>query len=160
VASRAWERRNERARAAGYANYYDYRAHDYGRRAPDTPRARGETLARLRGHRSASDLERMLRSGRVELVNTVTTVDANGRVGVDVLVTLNDGRTVEYRVTDRQTKRVGDLIDAMGTDAPPLVGSPRTLTRFGAADSELYEDPDGDMEHAQLVAEWEAGLER
>lgn len=157
MASTGWERRNARARAQGYDSYYDYRAHDYGRIPPAQPRARGATLARLRGHRSEADLERMLRSGRVELVNTVTTVDRRGRLGVDVLVTLSDGSTIEYRIDEKQAGRVGQTIDDMGSDAPPLVGSPRTLTRFGADESELWEDPD-DPEHAQLRDDWEQGL--
>jgi hypothetical protein len=146
------ERDNARARALGYESYYDWRAHDSGRIPPGEPRAQGERLAALRGHRGAADLERLLKSGRVELVNTVTTVDAKGRVGVDVLVTKDDGSTVEFRVSQPKAGQIGGVLDDMGSDAPPLVGSPRSLTSFGGASSEV---PDVDERD-----DYDEGLER
>lgn len=74
MASAAWERRNDRARALGYESYYDYRAHGYGRKAPREPRATGDELARLRGHRADSDLLRRLKAGDVELASSAQTV--------------------------------------------------------------------------------------
>lgn len=142
MASAAWERRNARARALGYKSYYDYRAHDNGRRPPDAPRLRGEALARSRGHRGEADLDRLIRSGRVELVNTISTVDARGKFGIDVLVTLADGRTIEFRIPERRAPAIGQLIDDMGGDAPQLVGSPRTLKRFG------HDEDDDELEAA------------
>lgn len=67
MASAYWQRRNAAARAKGYQNYYDYRAHGYGREAPEAPRATGERLRRLRGHAAGADLLALVRSGRVEL---------------------------------------------------------------------------------------------
>jgi hypothetical protein len=142
VASRSWAARNERARAAGYKNYYDYRAHNYGKSPPSAPRARGSELAMLRGHRSAADLERLIQSGRVELVNTVTTVNTQGRVGVDVLVALSNGETREFRLNFKQAQAMGQLVDDLGADAPPIVGSPRTLARFADVREAEFDEPD------------------
>lgn len=146
-------RDDARARAAGYASYYDYRAHDYGRIPPSEPRARGDRLAALRGHRSAADLDRALRSGRVELVNTMRTVDAKGRIGVDVLVTRDDGSTVAYRISDKQAARVGQVIDDMGSDAPPLVGSPRAIASFDDVGADEFDEPED-------FDDFDEGLER
>ena len=143
------ERDNARARAAGYQSYYDYRAHDYGRIPAGEPRATGDRLAALRGHRSAADLDRALRSGRVELVNTMRTVDRQGRIGVDVLVTRDDGSTTAYRISEAQAGRVGQVIDDMGSDAPPLVGSPRAVVTFGGGDAAEFDEPDDYDEFAE-----------
>lgn len=67
MASAYWQARNERARQAGYKNYYDYRVHGYGKEPPAAPRPTGERLRRLRGHAAAADLGSLIRSGRVEL---------------------------------------------------------------------------------------------
>src|SRR6266542_1984867 len=113
MASPAWERRNARAQARGYASYYDYRAHEYGRRPPSAPRARGARLAHLRGHRSGADLSRALRSGRVELVNVIQL----GPDEYEVLTTWGDGSQRTYRVKGKQL----DQVQAAITDvsAPP-----------------------------------------
>lgn len=140
MASAQWEKRNARARALGYDSYYDYRAHDYGRLAPSAPRASGDLLASLRGHRSASDLKRLLRSGRVDLVNTVSTIDNKGKLVVDVLATLDDGSQREFRLRGAQVIALGAFIDDMGTDAPPLVGSPRTLSRITGEEPDVIEE--------------------
>jgi hypothetical protein len=127
-----WAKRNARAKELGYRNYYDYRAHDNGRLPPHLPALRGSELARSRGHRSAADLERLLRSGRVELVSTAYSFDAKGKPVTIVLVTLApNGETREYQLRGEQPKKVAKLIDDMGADAPQLVGSPKTLARFG-----------------------------
>jgi hypothetical protein len=129
-----WQRRNARAIELGYRNYYDYRAHDNGRLPPSAPALRGDELARSRGHRSAADLEKLLRSGRVELVSTVHSFDANGKPVTTVLVQTSDGSTSEYVLRGKQPKKIAGVIDELGTDAPVLVGSPKTLARFGAGD--------------------------
>lgn len=142
MASANWERRNARARSLGYDSYYDYRAHDNGRLPPSEPRLSGEPLARSRGHRSAADLETLLRRGQVELVNTVTTIDAKGNRVVDVLVLTADGGQREFRLRGDRPQRIGQMIDDLGVDAPPLVGSPRTLRRFQDIDDAEFEDAD------------------
>lgn len=81
MAETAWSRRNKLARSKGYKDYYDYRAHDYGRVPASQPKARGETLARLRGHRSATDFEKLVGSGRVWAISQFPTRrDAKGRI--------------------------------------------------------------------------------
>ena len=142
MASAAWDRRNARARSLGYSSYYDYRAHDNGRLPPGEPRLRGEPLAASRGHRSAADLEALLRRGQVELVNTVTTIDARGNRVVDVLVLTSDGSQREFRLRGDKPKRISQLIDDLGVDAPPLVGSPRTLRRFHDIDDDEFDNAD------------------
>ena len=67
MASPYWQRRNAAARARGYKNYYDYRAHGYGREAPEAPRPTGELLRRRRGHAGYSDLSSLAANGRIEL---------------------------------------------------------------------------------------------
>src|SRR5215831_3084664 len=90
MASAAYERRNARARAEGYASYYDKRAR--GGRGPDAPRLKGEALARARGHRGQADLLKSLgptklvihrktqrsKDGKVQWVELMV-VDATGK---------------------------------------------------------------------------------
>jgi hypothetical protein len=65
MASAAWQRRNERARALGYRNYYDYRMHGYGATAPGVPPARGTEGEILRGHRGPAALRRFMQRRNV-----------------------------------------------------------------------------------------------
>jgi hypothetical protein len=148
AASGYWQKRNARAKELGYRNYYDYRAHDNGRLPPNLPALRGSELARSRGHRSAADLERLLRSGRVELVSTAHSFDAKGRPVTIALVTLApNGETREYQLRGDQPKKVARIIDDMGTDAPQLIGSPKTLARFGVdVDEEAGEAARGELD--------------
>lgn len=83
--SSAWEGRNARAQAAGFRNYYDYRAHDYGR---SEGKLAGDALRQARGHASAADLESTLASGRVVVLSQEPVGDR-----------LPDGRYREVRVT-------------------------------------------------------------
>ena len=83
----------------------------------------------------------------------MTTIDERGRLVVDVLVTLSNGETREFRIRENQTRRIGDLIDDLGTDAPPLVGSPRTMQRFVDAESAEFEDPDDFTDYGEAVRE-------
>jgi hypothetical protein len=122
---RGWQRRNARARALGYRNYYDYRIHEYGRLPPSEPSPPGQRRAQLRGHRSPTDLERLLRSGRVELVLVnVARRDKKGRLQeVDVLVTDDRGRQTQYRLTGRTLTRSGiaGIRDAINSLPPGVV---------------------------------------
>lgn len=109
MASSRWQARNARARSLGYKNYYDYRAHGFGAQPPAAPRASGEQLARLRGHRSAADLDRLVARGQVELVK-VDPGERDPRTGQwkrgDLIVTLSDGRELTFRLKGAQlTKR-------------------------------------------------------
>lgn len=103
-----WENRNARARTLGYKNYYDYRAHGYGATPPKAPRATGERLAALRGHRSAAGLNRLSRSGRVELVK-VNPGARDPKTGqwstAEVTLTLDDGSERTFRLRGSQLER-------------------------------------------------------
>lgn len=127
MASAAWEKRNASARAKGYASYYDYRAHGFGRIPPDQPRAKGEALRSLRGHASTADFERLLHSGRVELVNVVQT----GPARYELLVITSDGKQRSFTVRgQKQVDRLQALLrrpEAGGPEGPAIVGSPKSV---------------------------------
>ena len=123
MASAGWERRNARARAAGYRNYYDFRAHDNGRLPPSAPALRGELLARSRGHRGASDLQKAVDAGRVSMAQVYdTTKDSSGKVThVSMLVTDQRGNQRLYRVavgrmSVEQLEHLQASLDAQGVD--------------------------------------------
>ena len=122
MASSSWERRNARARSLGFRNYYDYRAHNYGR---SPAKLAGEGLRMARGHAGPADLARMLRSGRVAVLSQEPVPDtrrADGRYGeVRVTAQLTDGRQVRFRLrgrqlTNRQLSPLRDAVTDAGTD--------------------------------------------
>ncbi len=127
MASATWERRNARARAAGYRNYYDYRAHAYGRRPASEPAASGEQLARLRGHRGGADLRRELAAGRVSHVRALPPeLDPLGRIRrQELLVTYADGRqrTFVLKAQALDPERLRGLVDDL--DAAGIHYAPR-----------------------------------
>lgn len=51
----AWEKRNARAKALGYRNYYDYRIHEFGKLPPGAPAPTGAKRRQLRGHAGRAD---------------------------------------------------------------------------------------------------------
>lgn len=59
----AYERRNARARALGYRNYYDYRLHANGRIPPGPLTLDPAVRRRRRGHAGRSDFLRSLAEG-------------------------------------------------------------------------------------------------
>lgn len=135
MASSAWQKRNAAARAKGYRNYYDYRAHDFGKMPPGTPRASGEKLRRLRGHASTSDLNRAIASGRVELVNVVQT--GSDPPTFDVLVVMSDGSQRRYTLKGEQAvARFTRQLEAEGPDGEParlrVIGTPNAKKRLDA----------------------------
>lgn len=105
--SPAYERRNQRARAAGYRSYYDYRAHDNGRLPPDVAPIKGERLGRLRGHRSAADLERSVKTGSlVMVVNHSERDPSSGQyTWVEVVTVDPSGRERSFRLRGPQLRR-------------------------------------------------------
>ncbi len=105
MASSAWERRNAKARALGYKNYWDYRTHGYGAAAPTAPRPRGEEFARLQGRRSARGLEGLLDRDQVELVKFWPRPDS-----FEIVVTLSDGSEKTFRLNKRQMKDTDRLM--------------------------------------------------
>lgn len=105
--STSWQRRNDRARSLGYRNFYDYRAHDYGKLPPSAPRLRGGELRVARGHAGPADLQRLISRGRVSTMfqEPVGERDDAGRYReVRVTVQLNDGSQQRFRLRGRQLK--------------------------------------------------------
>ena len=155
--SPAWQRRNARAQALGFRNYYDYRAHNYGRRPPSEEPARGPELARLRGHRGPADLDRALSRGDVELMNVIQT--STDPPEFEVLVTRADGSTATYRVRgDAAIGRLNKQIDQLGPGGPKIIGSPpqrRALrgTGLDRSDDELLAAEERAAEEQALADE-------
>jgi hypothetical protein len=145
VASAAWERRNELARAEGFRNYYDKRT----RRTPGAPKPSREELRRRRGHAGPTDLTRLLKTGRIELINFVQT--SYTPATFDLLCTMKDGSQRSFTLRgERPVTRFRLTIDDLGADAPQLTGSPSGLSR-------LLEDEELDEELAAHEAELEEG---
>jgi hypothetical protein len=156
-------------RPLGYSSYHDYRAHDYGRRPASEPRARGAELTRLRGHRSAADLARLITNGAGPkkgprhldaelLMVTVTRRDTKGHVReVEVLVTLSDGSQRSYvlrgqAVSQQNLDQLRRAVEernrgAGGADTMLTVDSPGKRRRLFAGDE--------DDEEAELELELE-----
>lgn len=118
MASRYWQARNARARALGYQNYYDYRAHGYGRTPPGAPRAKGPELRRLRGHAGPEDFRSLVRRGRVEMV-IVDATDRDRKTGkfrrARLDVTLDDGGQQDFwlrgsQLTPDKAKQLGQFL--------------------------------------------------
>ncbi len=125
MASQAWERRNAKARAAGFKNYYEYRT----RKTPGAPKPTREELRRRRGHAGPRDLEKLVKSGRVELVNVVQV--GYDPPAFDVLCIMDDGTQRSFTLKgEAATRRFRAAVDAAGADAPQLVGSPKGRARF------------------------------
>lgn len=101
MASAAWEKRNAKARAAGYRNYYDYRLHDYGRLPPVLPLESGTVAKRRRGTRGKAALKRQLaKPTQVGLIVEVPEAhDAEGQwTKMRFIVMRTDGKIDEYVV--------------------------------------------------------------
>jgi hypothetical protein len=113
VASAAWERRNARARAAGFKNYYEQRT----RRTPGAPKPSREELRRRRGHAGPSDFTRLLKSGRIELINVVQT--SYTPATFDLLCTMQDGSQRSFTLRgEAPVTRFRLTVDDLGADAP------------------------------------------
>lgn len=125
MASAYWQRRNEAARAKGYKNYYDYRAHGYGRDAPDAPRATGERLRRLRGHAAGSDLLAAARSGRIELaIVEPGSKGGDGRYrSARIVATMDDGSERTFWLRGKQFDQGAALGQAIRDGGAVLLDS-------------------------------------
>lgn len=146
MASDRWARRNARARSLGYRNYYDYRTHDYGAAPPAAPRPRGEQLSRLRGHRGASDLERLAQSGRIDLVKVLprNKDPQTGQWKSALLrVTLEDGSERDFEIRGKQMdlERMKELRATLVTGGASVLDSPSLdlFGRFSQDEDELEE---------------------
>jgi hypothetical protein len=71
-----YAKRNAKARALGYRNYYDYRVHNHGRIPAGEAAPTGEVKQRLRGHRGRVDFLNSLGEGDViSLVSHISTIE-------------------------------------------------------------------------------------
>lgn len=123
--SASYQRRNAKARALGYRNYYDYRIHGAGKIPPgeDVP---SDLRDIQRGHRSLQDLVNLLHSGRVSAITPTGGIrDESGKYEtIHFTITTKDGRTKTYRLTDRQLtqnnlKMIRDIIEQQDIDYLP-----------------------------------------
>lgn len=128
--SSSYQRRNERARALGYRNYYDYRIHDHGRLAPNVapPAAGSAERTRLRGHRGTADLVRTLKPGDVIVVPDGlpdVTKDAKGRYAkIEVLVLRDDGLSDRFTIRRRTYEQMAGLLEKMSGKGAMFSPSP------------------------------------
>ena len=131
----AWERRNARARAEGFKNYYEKRT----RQTPGAAKPKPDELARRRGHSGAADLKRLVKSGRVEQIIVIQT--GFGKTPTfDVLVILSDGTQKSYVVKgEAAAARMRDFLSGPGggpIEGVRIVGSPKGVKKF-TEDAEL-----------------------
>lgn len=155
----AYDRRNARARAAGFKNYYEQRIRGGVEQArPSTPRPEGEELSRMRGHRGPADLEQLLASGRVEMVTAIAPSggrDDKGRWrAIDWRITLDDGSdkdfTIRASITPEQLNRLRDAIRDQGILylPRPSVDVFRLFAESDEEDEDEYDLEAGDLEEA------------
>jgi hypothetical protein len=123
-----YARRQAKAKALGYENYYARRIRVGA--PPSAPKPTGAELARVRGHRSAADLKKLLESGRAELLHVVRTSDAFDRLRIDALLQLNDGSSHEFTLDERRVQSVRAKVDRNGPQVVLLIGSPKTTQLF------------------------------
>lgn len=153
--SSSWDKRNARAQALGYRNYYDYRVHDNGRIAPERRPLRGERLTRARGHRGAADFRTLLQSGRVDLL-TMIDVERNaaGQVtAIHVQTITAEGKIQSWRLTGdaADPRRFVAIIEGIDPGVPlQLVGSPRLINtlRRGDRDEDELDELEAEAEQA------------
>lgn len=120
-------RDNARARALGYASYYDWRAHGSGRVPPDQPRLSGAALARARGHDSRADLQDAVRADSLVAVSGFSR-GADGRfTSINLTHVKPDGSERQYTIRgaalqrDRLIELLAELDDLDVTVDPYLV---------------------------------------
>lgn len=117
-----YARRQAKARSLGYGSYYQRRIRAGA--PPSAAPARGERLAKLRGHRSSRDLERAIRPGTLLFAGDFER-DADGRlVWIDVrLVDEATGKDRTFRIQGKDmtadtAKRLLSAIDDAGATTP------------------------------------------
>ena len=101
MASSAWEKRNAKARAAGYRNYYDYRVHNYGKRPARETVGQAER-EKYQGKRGPAQLRRALKTpDRIALIIELPASYRGSTGEVEVMrynVTFTDGDIREYLI--------------------------------------------------------------
>lgn len=121
--SAAWEKRNAKARALGYRNYYDYRAHDYGKQPASAPPAQGARLRRLRGHAGRADFLADLGEGDLIIMpNGLSSIefDEDARDGegayVEIVKLVIDGDTGADRTYILRNLTRDELIETIAAE--------------------------------------------
>lgn len=127
--SSAYQRRNERARAAGFRNYYDQRVRGGVARArPDVAAPSGAELARARGHRGTADLIRTLRPGDVIVVpDGLPDIrkDQRGRYAkIEVLVLRGDGSTDRFTMRRKTYDQMAGVLEKIAAKGAMFSPSP------------------------------------
>lgn len=154
--SAGYQRRNLRAQALGYGNYYDYRIHDNGRRPPGSPISKGQR-SRARGHRGKADFLRAIRPGDIILLPdgiAAIAKDSKGRfIRVDKLLLKAKSGTSEMFTIRRQTydqmvKLIADEAKRGAIWSPSPSLDQRRLVRVADQPDDDY-DADDDGERNQ-----------
>ncbi len=103
--------RQRRARAQGFAGYYEQRT----RRSPGAAKPSTSELARRRGHRSRSDLLRDVRDGDiVSVVSSNRRADGSyTRIDISVLGADGEERTYQLRGKQLADERIAELDELM-----------------------------------------------
>lgn len=148
----AYQRRNQRARAAGYRNYYDQRLHAGAPPGAALPPKGSPERSRLRGHRGAADLVRTLRPGDVIVVPDGLpdiAKDAKGRYAkIEVLVLRDDGTTDRFTIRRKTYDQMAGLLDQVAAKGAIFSPSPsldlRRLVRVADRPDVDDEEPDDD----------------
>ena len=124
MASPAVERRNARARAAGFRNYYEQRIRGGVRKAvPGSPRPTGEALARARGHRGHADAIRAIPRAQSASITGMGR-DSSGRFTKIAVILVDDqGDSVTYSF-DWDEDDLEALIDELDDHDVPYVAYP------------------------------------
>lgn len=150
MASAYWQKRNARAIAAGYRNYYDYRAHDNGKLPPSAPSLRGEMLARSRGHRGYADFRRQVSGGRVSMAQVYQSErdEKTGKMRtVSLLVTDKRGNQRIYTIRveqldDTELVELEAELEAQGVDVREYTRKVNLPSMFDDEEPEPDEDLD------------------
>jgi hypothetical protein len=126
-------RDNARARAAGYANYYQWRIHQYGA-IPASEPVTGAGLRAGRGHATVSDFLREIKDGSLVVVGDLERGRAGRYTRVVITVVDLEGRERHYTIrgkalTAETLHRIADGAVAAGATVAPT----KSLNLFALA---------------------------
>jgi len=118
----------------GYRNYYDYRAHNFGRSKPSEPAAKGEKLRRLRGHAAGGDLAKTLRRGKIETLHIF--YKGKDPKQFEIVSEAENGDERTWYIKGASLLKAQQAIADLGPDAPTMVGSPKAIKAFEGEDED------------------------
>lgn len=140
--SSGYDKRNARARALGYRNYYDYRLHDNGKQPPGPLRLTPDERARRRGHRGLVDFLASLGEGDLIIMPMgISSVeyddDRDVYVEIEKLVVDGDtGRERTYVLRNLTRDQLIDTIEAEQARGAVFSNSPSLDQRKLVTDEE------------------------